>query len=190
MPTALSDPSPALYLILVVVTLVTGAVWFRNRTRSSLINFGLVFAVLVALFLIDWFVESPREQAVRRVQAMVDAANARSPEAFVAQVSPSFNYRGADRERLRTSDVWQIMARYNVRVAVWDFAREDFKPISDSEIEIGFLAKGEADGKPVPKYVRTRFVRDPDGEYRLRSVAFYDPVQRTRGSEETIQHFP
>ena len=71
MPTALSDPSLALYVILIVVAAVTGMMWSRNRSRSNRINFGIAAAALLALFLIDWFVESPREEAARRVQEIL-----------------------------------------------------------------------------------------------------------------------
>ena len=40
MPTVLSDPPLTLYVVLIVAAAVTGTIWFRNRTRRSLLWFA------------------------------------------------------------------------------------------------------------------------------------------------------
>ena len=39
--------------------------------------------------------------------------------------------------------------------------------IDENTIEIGFLAKGEADGKQIPIYFRATFARQSDGQMKL-----------------------
>lgn len=190
MPTFLSDPSPTLLMLLLVATVVAVGLWLRNRKRANAIVAAVFGLLLLLLILCDQFVKSPREEAERRVFDMVAACNELNPDRFMANVSESFDYKGAKKARLRTSGVWSDLRRYSVRVAAWDFSRDDVKEVSETEIEIGFLAKGEAEGKPLPKYVRTRFVRDPDGAYRLKGVAFYDALKRNSGPEDTIPNFP
>ena len=162
MPTFLSDPPPALYLVLAAAVFITGGVWFNSRTRRAAAVLGAVGLALAVLILIDRLVESPREEAVRRAQAMVRAADARDTETFLSHVADQVEYRGETaavtltREQLRKSQIWGLLKQYDAHVAAWDFSRNDVAG-PDNSIEIGFLAKGEAGGKPVPMYFRARF---------------------------------
>jgi hypothetical protein len=192
MPTALSDPSLALYVILIVVAAVTGMMWSRNRSRSNKINFGIAAAALIALFLIDWFVESPREEASRRVREMAAAASdPPNPDRFVENVSESFSHNGKGREAVRTSGAWDLVRQHNVRVAVWSLDRSEFQQISENEIEIGFYAKAESP-REIPELWRqckARFIRDPDGAWRVKGIKFYSPGVSGR-QEDPIPQFP
>ena len=60
-------------------------------------------------------------------------------------------------------------------------------------LEIGnsFLAKGEAGGQQgaVLRYIRTRFVKEADGAYRMKSMKFYS-LENGNRAEEPIPGFP
>src|SRR5688572_10525264 len=94
MPTWLSDPTDAFYVVLFVMALVAVGLWVRNRDRKT--RFGAIAGVIVfaALVICDRVFESPREESVRRVNAMVDAANARNPDAFAEHLADTVEYRG------------------------------------------------------------------------------------------------
>jgi hypothetical protein len=195
MPALLSDPSFSVYLVLAAVVFVAFAVWFANRTRRSLAVLVAAVAVLAVVFLIDTLFESTREEAVRRAQAMVMAADARDTEAFVSHVAEKFEYRGegepvtVTRDQLRKSQMWEVLRQYDVHVAAWDFARADVEHINDDTVEIGFLAKGEGQGKQVPIYLRAKFARQADGQMKLVAVASFDPLKRVN-ERKTIPYFP
>jgi hypothetical protein len=76
----------------------------------------------------------------------------------------------------------------NARIAVWDFARSDVKEVDENEIEIGFLAKGEAGGKLFPLYGRATFRRQPNGQFKLTAFKSFDAVNRKEAL--TIPNFP
>jgi hypothetical protein len=183
MPTFLSDPPQTVYLVLIGAALVTGAVFARRQDRKSLLPFGVALGLLLLVLLLDRVAESPREGAVRAVQEMVEAANHRNADALVSHVADTVEYKGADppkpitREQLRGAE--SALRTFNVRVAVWDFSRDDVREIDENTVEIGFLAKGEVEGKPLPVYVRATFARQPDGRMRLTKFATFDAVQRT-----------
>src|SRR4051812_3030344 len=99
MPTFLSDPAPAFYLILLVLAVIAGGVWFRFRDRGSLVRLAIALALLLVLFLVDSLVESPREEGIRKVNEMCAAATEPNPDKFVANVSDSFDYAGANKEK-------------------------------------------------------------------------------------------
>jgi hypothetical protein len=187
MPTFLSDPPQAVYLILGALVFATGLVWFNRRSRKSLAVFLGVMLLAVAVGLIDMLFESPREEAVRRVKAMAHAADAKDNEAFVSHLADTVTYQGdsaatisLSREDLRRAPFWTQLRQLNAHVAVWDFSRTDVKEIDDKTIEIGFLAKGEADGKQMPMYFRATFTRQPDGTMKMSSFASYDPMTRNK----------
>ncbi|WP_439620383.1 hypothetical protein [Gemmata sp.] len=196
MPTFLSDPPQTAYLLLFAAVLVSGAVWFNRRdNRRALAAFGSIAGVLAVLFLLDKLFESPREESVRAVQTMLRAANARDANAFVANIADTLEYHGESapvtvtREQVRGGGFWNVLRQLDVRVAAWDFARDDVREIDANTIEIGFLAKGEANGHQAPLYLRATFARQPDGLMKLTKLATFDPMKRTN-ERKTIPFFP
>jgi hypothetical protein len=191
MPTFLSDPPPAVYLVLIGAVLVTGVIFARYQDRKRLRPLGVALALLGLVYLIDRIFESPREEATRKVEAMAEAATAADPTRFVESVSPSFQYHGADREKLKASGAWHLIRSNNARIAVWDFSRAAFEQISDTELEIGFYAKAQAPGRgALVRYIKARFVKDPDGQWRVKTFGFYNPAEHGLNQEEPIPGFP
>ena len=190
MPTFLSDPTQALYLVLIAVPVVAAVPLARNQDRKSLVRFLACCAPLVVVFLLDTLIESPREEATRKVLAMADAATAIDPNRFVEHVSSSFSVNGKNREQLRASSIWSLIRGHNARVAVWGFGHDAYERLSDTEVEVGFYAKGEAPSGVLLRYCKARFVKDPDGQYRVKGIRFYDPAGRGLNAEEPIPGFP
>ncbi|MBA4066729.1 MAG: hypothetical protein C0501_24090 [Isosphaera sp.] len=196
MPDFLSDPPRTVLLALGVAAVVAGAVWFGRRTRRTLAVFLGLAATVVVLVLLDRLFDSPREEAVGAVEAMVRAANARDATAFASHIADTFEYFGdtaqprtVTRDQVRTAGFWHLIGQHDVRVAAWDFAREDVTEPAPGAVEIGFLAKGEAGGKPFPMYFRARLARHPDGKFRLTALSSYDAFGR-QNKRQGIPSFP
>lgn len=197
MPTFLSDPPQTVYLLLGAVLVVTAAVAARKQDRKSLVPFGIALGVLLLVLLLDRALESPREEAVRRVQAMAHAADTRNPDAFVAHIADRLEYKGmgntpitVTREQVKASGFWHVLRAHNVHVAAWDFSRDDVVEIDDKTVEVGFLAKGETpDGKQFPVYMRATFTRQANGEMKLTRFESYDPMKR-KNEAVNIPNFP
>jgi hypothetical protein len=197
-PTTLSDPPPVLYLVLIAFAVVTSAILARRQDKRSLISFAVALGLLLVVGLIDLLVESPREGAVTGIKAIVRGANDRDPEAFVAAVANSFEYKGAGppttvtRERLKSADFWGFLkANPRITVNAKDFAREDVTEIDPNTVEIGFVGQGRDDstGSVFPMYFRATFTRQPDGKMRMTKLASFDYAKRT-GERATIPNFP
>ncbi len=176
MPEFLSDPAPAVYLILLAFALGTGAMAARYQDRPSLIRFGIALAILLLLYGVDKFNESPREEAVRRASAMARAADGKNADAFVEHVAETIEYRGSANDpvrytkaQLRTSPFWDMLRHNDIHVAVWDFSRDDVKEVDANTIEVGFNAKGNQ----VPLYMKATFRKQPDGSWKLAGFASY-----------------
>ena len=92
------------------------------------------------------------------------------------------------RDEIKNSSFWGLLRQFNVHVAAWDFSRSDVKEIDPDTIEIGFLAKGEVDGKPFPFYIRTTFARQPDGQLKLTVFRGFEALDRSKPVD--IPKFP
>jgi hypothetical protein len=177
MPSFLADPSPAVYLVLLAFALVTGALPARNQDRRTLIRFGIALAVLLLVYLMDKGNESPAEEAVRRINAMGQAADAKNPDAFVEHVADVVEYRGSQaptrmtKQELRNNPFWDMLRQNAVRVAVWDIA--PVGAATADSIEMKFSGKGEAGGSPILLDFTATFRKQPDGSWKLASFASF-----------------
>ena len=139
---------------------------------------------MLIVFLIDRLVESPREEAERRTYMMAQAADLKSPDAFVTHLADevsiaSGNEKGKTltREQMKRSPFWDTLRHFDVHVAVWDFSRNHVKQINENTIEIGFMGKGEVrGGEQIPVYVRSTFTRQSDGSFKLSAMRTFDPL--------------
>jgi hypothetical protein len=189
MPTWLSDPSNATYLILVIFAVVAGVLWARNRDRRSLVVLLVAAALFGLVFVCDRLWESPREEAVRKVREISEAVNARDANKLLADVSDSFRYHNAKKADLRK--LIDLARQYNVRTAVWDFDRSRVETLSPTEIDIVFDAKAELPGgAPFLRHFKARFVKDSDGQWRVQTFTPYNIARQERGGEEAIPRFP
>ena len=184
MPTFLTDPPQALYLVLGGLLVVTALVAAQRQDRRTAIPFAAAFFLMLAAFLIDKLNESPREEAVRRAMLMAAAADAMRPDAFAEQLAEQVTIRTGPsqsktltREELKKHPFWDTLRTFDVHVAVWGFDRENARQVDPNTVEIGFMGKGEAQGKPFPVYVRATYSKQPDGSYKLSSMGTFDPMK-------------
>jgi hypothetical protein len=179
MPVFLSDPSPTAYAIVVMIVGVLAGIYLRSRKRKDLYPLIGGVAVLIAVFVIDRLVESPREEAMRRMQEMSAATANKKWDDVFKNISESFNYKGSgggqtDKKSLREK-VRSIEAMLEKGFVVFDFNRSDFKQIDDKNSEIGFRAQLKERPESVT-YVKARFTKDPDGEWRMSGFDCYEPI--------------
>lgn len=192
MPDLIADPPTSVYLLLAVVAVGAAFYCFRTQTRRSLLIVVGILLAIGLLVLIDELIESPREEAVRRVEAMAEAATASDPVRFLEHLSPSFRYQGADRERVRVSPAWELIRQHQARVAVWGFGRgsQELEYPTENEIEIGFYAKAQVPThEGLVRYIKARFARQPDGRYLLTTMRMYTPGLSLK-TEDPIPGFP
>lgn len=186
MPIPLADPPPTLFVVLVVLLVVAAGVAVRWQTRGSLVRLTVAAALLIGLTLCHFLVESPREEAVRRVGLLSAAINARSMPTFLAEVSDSFDYKGKKKAEFG-DDRWMAeVRRHNLTTAVWAFDRDRViyqEWNGTPAVLIAFDAKATGpNGEPFLRHFTARFVRDPDGRYRLQTVTPFDYVQKKQES--------
>ncbi|MBN9118520.1 MAG: hypothetical protein J0I06_05060 [Planctomycetes bacterium] len=189
MPVFLADPPQWLYLLLGGCLVVTGALAAQKQDRRAAFPFGIAALLLLLVFLLDRFFESPREEAVRRTFMMGLAADAKNPDAFAEHVADKVSVqtgkdqtKTATRDELKKSQFWGMLKQFNVSVTTSGYSRDDVNVIDDNTIEIGFIAKGEAkgfaEGKAIPIYCRATFGRQSDGSFKLTAFKAFEFINR------------
>ena len=179
MPTFLSDPSPVVLVAFGVVVLAVGGLWVRYRTRALLAAFAVLLVLLVGWVAAALLAESPREEAVRRVNAMADAVTKKDWAKFGENVSKSF-----EKGKLRKVDLkgyFDQGTAYDLRAVAWDFALTDPPRVTDTEVVIRFDGKAEtARGEPLVRHFEATFVKDPDGQFRMKTYRAFNYVQKNQ----------
>ena len=186
MPTFLSDPTLGVYLALLLVALAAVGVWLRNRTRPTAVFAAVAVGLLLALFGIDRAFESPREEAVRRVEAMATAANARNWPAVGTHMAEKFEYSGRTKAKF-LADVSPVALRHDAAANFKSFDRDNFEESAGGRLRIGFVGQFStpAHGMLVV-YIEAVFVKEADGAYRMQTFKVYDHISRTKGGEKNL----
>ena len=186
MPAVLTDPPPTLWVLLLLFALVSVGLWLRSRNRTAGIVALVAVVLPVLLFLCRFAGESPRQEATRRMKAIVAAMDARNPDAMLPHVAEDFDYHGRKKKDIKSSPLWDLLKRYDARVTAAKFGQDDEQP-NDNTVVIGFTGWGSAGGKDIPVYVRATFKKDAKGEWKLQTLKAYDdPIRRANGPEFTI----
>ena len=182
----IADPSTSTYLVLAVLAVGAAAYWFRTQTRQSALIAGIVVALVAAWVAVAVAVESPREEAVRRVGLMIDAANRHDPAGVLPHISDTFKYNSETKKSFGSAETWNMARSHSVRLAAWDFDPNSVERPDPATLVLGFLLKveGQHQGGPFNAlfYVKAPFALDPDGAWRMKSFTLYrDPLQKSRG---------
>ncbi|HEX3150846.1 MAG TPA: hypothetical protein VHR66_22400 [Gemmataceae bacterium] len=184
MPTFFSDPSTAEYAILALAALVLGGVAARRQKKADVILFGVVAALLAAVAIIDFAVESPRETVVRTLKEMEAASQAKKYDDLFKHVSEKFQYKALDKKGLREmAKLAETQSPEGMRI--WNTNRANFKLIDDNTIEQEF------DVQPVnaPQYRHQCvgvFKKEADGEWRLTTFRLYSIVSGGEGPRQEV----
>ena len=190
MPTFLSDPSSTFTFLLLLVAVVAVGVWYRYRDKKSR---NLMIAVLGS------YRGTARDRSGLRKSARTggtegsgngDRGDKQNPDGFLKHVSDSFDAYGANKAQLRKAPAWGLIRQYHAKITAFNFQRNLFKEIGPNEVEVVFTAKATAESGLLMRYCQSRWVKESDGEWRLKSVKFFNPADGGMNKEEPIPGFP
>lgn len=98
---SLFEGPTTLYLLLLVAVVVLLALWFRDRQRRWLTLLSIPAALALVLLLLDWSVETPREQIARKLREMASAVERRDVATIHGHLASTFQLAGRDRNTFR-----------------------------------------------------------------------------------------
>jgi hypothetical protein len=179
----LADPNPAIYLLFLIAGLVLLAVWSRTRKRKYLNAVGVVAVLAGAVFALDYFLESDREQVVRKIDEAARSVEARDLDRFFRHVSEQFHYGSSNKARFRALLEQYRNAGNLQSIRVWDVQVEkppgqDGTPPDEMTVRFRLRVTGSYGGGPQQGAFTCRsvFVRDPDKEWRLKGFRVFPLV--------------
>jgi hypothetical protein len=175
----LLDNATTVYSLLIVAALVCVVAWWRTRRHAYLVALGVVGGLAGLYALLFLLIETPRQQIERKVNEMAAAVAARDADAILRNVSDDFRHGGMDKAGLRGLVEKVLRQRAIDGLQVWDFdwpesAAPRTRPVHFRAKPLGGMASGEAF-----YLVKATFVRDPDGQWRLKGFDVFNPFVNT-----------
>jgi hypothetical protein len=182
MPTILADPPTVVYAILGVMVLILGVLAAKRQKKADVLTFGVAAAVLLAVFLIDWMVESPRETIARTLKEMETASQARKYDELFKHVSEKFQYKSLDKKALRERAA-VAEGYFPEGVRIWNVTRSNFNQVDDNTVEQEFDVQPV--NSPQFRYQCVGvFKKEGDGEWKMTTFRLYNVVNNGPAREE------
>ncbi len=179
MPTVFSDPPDSLYIAMFIAMLIGVAIWYRYRTRKTLVAAGVVAGLFFGLHLLDRLLDSPREVVVRKANEIQADFNTGDWTRFEKHIAENFEHKGKKKKDVKEG---LEFAKFNNRkIAFWDFNRDDIQFVDGNTVVVGFDAKPEgADAELLHRYVRARFIKGATGQWQLIGFETFHPLNRDK----------
>ncbi len=165
------------YVFLFLVGCVLLVLWWQRRDRRLLYGVGVVGLVALLYFLLDIVRETPQEKVEVAIKEMADAASKHDLDRLFRHVSDGFKYHGQDKKefRERVRSALETYSVKNVRVKDLRFLKLDVDA-GQMTVRIAGTAETNQDWSlALPTEVD--FVREGDGQWRMKTIRFYHPVR-------------
>ena len=191
MPNWLAQPPQSIYiLLLVIAVLPLLAVFFlpapppkrgpkqnKPSTKAILLAISaLALVLLAALRICDMSVESDREQIERKLHEMSDGVREHNLRKTFEHVSDSFKYGLTGKSALMQIGEQAQQAGRVEEIPIWDIKIDDVgKQDTKAKAEFRIKVKGSAFAEN-QFLVRSYFVRDPDGQWRMQTFEVFSPT--------------
>lgn len=165
----------SVYVFLLLIVGVLLMLWWQRRDRRLLYAVGAVGLFALLYFLLDIVRETPQEKVEAAIKEMADAAGKHDLDRLFRHVSDNFKYRGRDKKefRERVRSALESYSVTNVRVKNLRFLKMD---VDAGQITVRFDGKAETTLEWNLLPCEVDFVREGDGQWRMKTIRFYDVV--------------
>jgi hypothetical protein len=166
----------SVYAVLAALAVFLLVVWWQTRKRWLLLGVVLAVGMIGIYALLDKVVETDREQIVRKIKEMVDAANARDLDALFENISEDFRSpQGKDKQHLREFVSQHLTSGRVHNAGVWNIEFEDRPSRERPPARVFFSTKAEESGRSLFADCETTFGFDSQHGWRLRSIRLLIP---------------
>jgi hypothetical protein len=174
---------PAVYVLLLGGAAILGFLWTRDRKRHWLVAAGVLVGLAGVYLLLDWLVETRREQIERKTGEMAAAVKNRDVDRIFQHISSRFRIgQATDKARFRQKVEDGLKRGLIDSVEVWELRWPQALPPAGSgqPARVVFMAKPK--GSPVLTgaeqfRVEADFIQDPDGQWRMQGFQVFDPFR-------------
>jgi hypothetical protein len=169
------------YTVLVALAVIFLITWWSSRKRAFLYAFGVSILLILGYALLDRAVETDREQIANRLIAMGKAVKDRKPDVIVSNLSDDFHSGTMDKKAFQAKVETAISDRYGDDLIVWEFEFPS-EGRTEKSRPVHFQAKllgGRFGDDTVYYYIKSHFVQNADGQWRLKDLEAFRPPNYT-----------
>jgi hypothetical protein len=166
---------PSVYVALGGVAVLLLVIWWQQRKRWCLIGVAVAAALIGLYALLDYAVETDREQIVRKIKEMAAGVNAHKLDATFVHISDQFRSRGGKTKQELRREAQGYLDRKTVEsVDVWDILLEERPSREKGEVPVRFSAKVHG-GQEFFTDCEAIFDFHPEHGWRLKSFRLVKP---------------
>jgi ketosteroid isomerase-like protein len=174
--------NPALaYIVLATVAIVLMVACWRTQQAKYLVGAGVAFVLILGVWLLSTYVPTDSKRIQSAIEEMSAGVRSRDLDRIFAHVAGDFRHGGLDREAFRKAADQAIRGHDVTNVLAWDFEPGEISR-EKGTAQMTFLVKPEGAWGTPAQYYRcvAQFVRDPDGQWRMKGFELFDPLTRSR----------
>ena len=165
-----------------VAVILLYASW-QMRRRSLLLAAGAVVALIGVYFLLDYFVETDREQVRRSLLDIADGVKDDRPNRIISHISAQFSVQGKDKAAFESYLEPRLSQHWLDELVIWDIAFPvGDPPPAEGTLLVTFSARPKSKRLGQTPWFRCEsvFVRDPDRQWRMNSFELFEAVSGSR----------
>jgi hypothetical protein len=170
---------PVLLFILLLAGLLA-FIWRNVRDRRLLAAAAFFVFLALLYWILNFLVETDREQIGRKLDEMNAALNKPDLDAVFRHTSESFKFLGYDKKnaRIRAESAMASLRVRNVRI--WEVEVEELDP-KQKKAKVNFKVKADHSLSSGAEFAlcRSVWVLDSDGQWRMQACNLYNPLVDT-----------
>jgi hypothetical protein len=163
------------YAVLGMIALVLVILWWRDPRRYWLYGL-LVVAVFILLYmLLDYAVETDREQIGIRLQKMSQAVHNRNLNEAFQMVADDGLFDGMNKAALQQEAAKYVNSGTVTDVIIKDYRFESKTADAPPVANVEFMIKVQGNFNTIPLFCKAQFKKDPAKGWRISSAQLFDP---------------
>jgi hypothetical protein len=163
------------YAALAMIALVLVVLWWRDRRRYWLYGLMVVAALILLYMLLDWAVETDREQIGIRLQKMSQAVHNRNLNEAFQMVADDGVFEGMNKAALQQEAAKYVNSGTVTDVIIKDYRFDSKTADSPPVANVQFLIKIQGNFNTIPVSCQAQFKKDPAKGWRISSAELFDP---------------
>lgn len=170
------------YILFGLVAAALLYLWWINRRRALLFALCAVAGLLVLLFLLSWFVVTPRQQITNALYEMAEGVSANKPDQVLKHLAKDFRFKTLTRADVAAAINRGVTLHGIQDVFVWNFQFDELAP-AEKKAKVSFHFRVTGVREEIGfALCRSEFVEE-EGKWRMKSINFFKPVA---GSDQEL----